>query len=258
MSAILPASLADRPYEFIIVVKTSTASDVSRKPALAKLVAVPTKLTALAVSTEADIAWYVASAISVALRPVSVDSCNISLLSLFNDTLDVSAIVPTLATPLPKSDANFADPANTPPATADILEKLRPAFSILPPIPCRLSPNALICCAPTEPNFFCSSVNPFNFCSVLTISRCRSLYCASVTFTSPLSTCFNAVFSVSNFSLVLPIEVLSRSCFCFKRVTLPGSSFKSELTPFNSDCSDLALLLTSPNALLNLVVSPPI
>ena len=115
----------------LTVVKTSTASDVSRKPALAKLVAVPTNPTALAVSTEADIAWYVASAISVALRPVSVDSCNISLLSLFNDTLDVSAIVPTLATPLPKSDANFADPANTPPATADILEKLRPAFSYL-------------------------------------------------------------------------------------------------------------------------------
>ena len=101
LSDILSAVPALSPYAFSVVVNTSTDVAISVKPPTASAFAVATNSTDFDVSTPAEIAPYVASAISSAAIPVSELNCimasDISVILPLYDTDASPAIVSTCA-----------------------------------------------------------------------------------------------------------------------------------------------------------------
>ena len=104
------------------------------------------------------------------------------------------------------------------------------------------------------------SCRDLRFCSVSTISRWSASYwsCVILPSASCWLACSAAVFKVVSFSLVASMASFSIRCFWVTASVLEGSSFRSLLTSFSSDCVVLMVLLTLSSALESFVVSPPI
>ena len=131
--------------------------------------------------------------------------------------------------------------------------RLVPTSFIFPPICFNWLDNAVNLALPTFAN--CPR-KVFNLDSVVTISRCSSLYSCEFLSTFLASSFFCVSFNAFKRSSVSFTLLVSNFCFCCHRVTLVGLNFKPLLTCLNS----LSMLLTDVsivfNAFSNGAVSP--
>jgi hypothetical protein len=165
----LSTSDASSPYAFIIVDRTSSASPVSAKPALARSVAFDTKFTASPVFCPALIALYTFSAISPASTPVLSDNCLICFSRSEIGTSVVSAMVETLAIPSSKSQAIFVSAVPVAAATPETGMSFFPTPSTLPPYSSIFAPASFMAWAAAVPK---------SFCAFSRFSRCCLAFCS--------------------------------------------------------------------------------
>ena len=139
------------------------------------------------------------------------------------------------------------------------LDMLAPTSLMPDPRSFTLSPATCICCLKTDPKSLACFSKYLRLFVVSAISLSRACICCL--FSSDGSAFFNcsyASFVSFNLSFVAAIDVFKRSCFCFNRVTLPGSIFNNRLTSFKDDCVSFKVEFAFFNASDNFVVFPSI